>query len=157
MKNSVNSNMYETTLNSIWSLYGEYIHGERQAFVVILSSAPLSTLAHSALQSSFERLRYGKAAVTFVQLSLTPDSISLSSKELCVLLEGLDPKILIICDKKAAHVCARSYHQEISLDTRLRIFGREARVFSSFEALLTNPSNKQKAWALLKSLPKLSS
>lgn len=156
MKNSVNSNMYEVTLNSVWSLFEEYLSGEQQALIVIVSSVPLGEQAHKALQSSFDRLGYGQAACTFVVQKPTIESAELSDKEFFILLEGLDPKILVITDDSSAHLCGKSYGLNLVLDTRMRLFGRDVCVFSSFENMIADNASKQKAWALIKSLPKLS-
>ena len=36
-----------------------------------------------------------------------------------------------------------------------RILGRNAVTFSSFESMLSTPNDKQRAWALLKKLPRM--
>jgi hypothetical protein len=157
VKKTINSNMYETTLDSVWALFENYLDGERQGLIVILSSTPLGDQARKALQSSFSRLGYGKLACTFVGLQPADAGLSLSSKDLLTLIEGLDPSILVVTDAEAATLCGKSYARELPLDQRSRLYGREIRAFSSFESMIAASESKQKAWALLKSLPKLSS
>jgi len=151
------SNAYENILEGTWEVFGGYLDGAREALICVVSAAPLGEPAHAALQSSFARLGYGTTAGTFLSLSGTEpgDGVPpLGEKEVFTVLEGLDPLMLLVTDAEAGAACSRAYGQELPLDRRSRLFGREARAFSSFGAMLDSPKGKQAAWALLKSLPK---
>lgn len=159
MNFSTKSNMYTTTLETGLSLFDHYISGEKSSLLLIISSTPLSEKASSAFESSFARLEWGQRACTYVSLSGTAgsngDLPTLSSTDLFLLVESLDPSLLIVADDAAAAVVAEAYRCELSPDSKARIFGRESRVFASFEDMIADEHGKQKAWALLKSLPKL--
>lgn len=158
MKKSAKSNMYESTLDDTWALFSHYLSGERTSLICVISENSLSSEAIKALQSSFAKLGYGNAACTFFTLRGTDQNACmpiLDSQSLFNAIEGLDPMLLIITDKHAAKEIGHVYRQPISLNKRSRIFGRETRAFAAFEDLLTDGSKKQKAWALLKSLPTL--
>lgn len=158
MKNLVKSNMYASTLDNTWGLYHEYLEGRHEALISVVSSKPLSPLARKALESSFAQQGYGSSSCTFVVLEGTAGTSGLprlTNQELFSALEGLDPLFSVITDKEAALDCSQAYRQPLPLNKRSRLFGRELRAFSSFETLLSSQEGKQKAWALLKSLPKL--
>ncbi len=73
---------------------------------------------------------------------------------LFLLIEGLDPLFLIVCDDAAARQLEAAYHAELARDAANRLFGRDAVVFRNLSALMGTPRDKQRAWALLKSLPR---
>lgn len=151
----MNSNMYSNTLDNAWGLFESYLSGQHDALVVIVSSAYLSDMAINALQSSFAQLGYGTAACTFVVLENGKESIPLSGSELFLLLESLDPFLMVITDARAGEALSQTYHEPIEFEKNRRMFGREVRAFESFESLLESSPGKQKAWAQLKTLPKL--
>lgn len=151
--------MYATTLETGLSLFEHYISGEKDSLLLVMSATPLSETASSAFESSFARLDWGRHACTYVSLSGTAESDdelpTLSAADLFLLIESLDPSLLIIADTATSAVVAEAYRCNISPDSKAQIFGRESRVFASFEDMITDEQGKQKAWALLKSLPKL--
>lgn len=73
---------------------------------------------------------------------------------LFLLIEGLDPLFLVVCDDAAAHQLEAAYGAELARDAANRLFGRDAVVFRNLSALMGTPRDKQRAWALLKSLPR---
>lgn len=151
----MNSNMYSNTLDNAWRLFESYLDGQHDALLVIVSSLPLNDQAVRALQSSFTQLGYGMAACTFVTLKNDEGAVSLSGQELFLLLESLDPFLVVIADAQAAEVFSQAYREPVEFEKKRRIFGREIRAFESFESLLESSPGKQKAWAQLKTLPKL--
>lgn len=151
----MNSNMYTDVLDSAWNLFGEFLHGQYDALLVAVSSVPLNEQATEALQSTFSQLEYGSAACTFVVVKAGPDSVILSPSELFLLLESLDPLLVVVTDKAAADAFSQAYKEPVLLEKRHRIFGREIRAFASFETMLESPRGKQRAWTQLKTLPGL--
>lgn len=158
MKNSVKSNMYERTLEGIWEVFGEYLRGEYQALICVLSASALSEPATTALQNTFARLGYGKAACTFFSLSghgVESNKVAnLAVEEFYTVVEGLDPLIVVVTDEETRSLCAQAYRQEIPLAQRWRILGRDVRAFASFEKKLADEQGKKEAWALLRTFPK---
>lgn len=158
MKKSIKSNIYETALADTWSLFEGHLSGEREGLVCILSKEPLSAEATKALQNSFAKLGYGNNACTFLTLKntvLPGEAPELEEQSLRTAIEGLDPLLLVVTDSTAAQACEQAYKQPLPLDKRGRLLARETRAFTSFENLLEDTPGKQKAWALLKSLPRL--
>ena len=151
----MNSNMYSNTLENAWVLFESHLSGQHDALLIVLSSVSLNEAATTALQKTFAQLGYGSAAGTFITLANDEGSVILSGSELFLLLESLDPCLIIITDKSAVNLFSQAYKKPVEHDKQRRIFGREVRAFESFETLLESSPGKQKAWAQLKTLPKL--
>lgn len=148
--------MYEVTLEETWDLFAPYLDGARAGIVCVASTIRLGDAAQSALENSAAALGYGHACCTYV--ALRPDSAAgdaaLDGQALFLLLEGLDPLIVVAADAEAARALGAAYRQEVPLDGACRLFGRDAVAFKSFEHMLDDAQSKQAAWALLKKLPR---
>lgn len=70
------------------------------------------------------------------------------------LIEGLDPLVVVALDAGAAHLLSATYKQDIILERAGQLFGRPLVAFADFASHLENPDAKQRAWRLLKTLPK---
>ena len=79
---------------------------------------------------------------------------ALDGQALFLLLEGVDPLVVVAADAEAARALGAAYRQDVPLDGACRLFGRDAVAFKSFESMLGDVQSKQAAWALLKRLPK---
>ncbi|MEA5019746.1 MAG: hypothetical protein VB027_05195 [Gordonibacter sp.] len=156
MKNSANGNMYEVTLSETRELFAPYVSGAYEATAIVVCSHPLSETAKTALCNSTAARGYGRNACTFITLEERPseERPSLDESALFLLIEGLDPLIIIATDKVATAALERTYHQALTLNAANRLFGRSLVAFTSFEDLLNSAHDKQVAWALLKKLPK---
>ena len=82
---------------------------------------------------------------------------TLSEKDIFAIVEGLDPKMLVICDNATCKLAlaaytSKTYAPVLPLEKKARLFGRRCVAFASFESLLDSPENKQRAWAALKTL-----
>lgn len=178
MKNSANGNMYEVALEEVWELFSPYLDGARAGVVCVASATRLGDAARSALENSAAALGYGRACCTYVALrsesaagkalgteesgtgkERTADhevagEAELDGQALFLLLEGLDPLVVVAADAEAARALGAAYRQEVPLDGACRLFGRDAVSFKSFEHMLDDAQSKQAAWALLKKLPR---
>ncbi len=141
-------NKYEVTLDETWELFGQFLKGARSGALVVASFDTLGDAARTALESSAVALGYGKDACTFADIS------TLDENALFMLIEGLDPKCLVVTDSKAAALTSKAYRLELACDEASRTFGRTCVAFDNFEAMLATSDKKQIAWALLKKLPK---
>lgn len=79
----------------------------------------------------------------------------LGKDDLFLVVEGIDPLRVVAADAASAGALAATYRQDVPLDAHCRLFGRDAIAFRQFESLLDDNAHKQKAWALLKKLPRL--
>lgn len=82
---------------------------------------------------------------------------TLSEKDIFAIVEGLDPKMLVICDNATCNLAldaytSKTYAPVLPLEKKVRLFGRRCVAFASFESLLDSSENKQRAWAALKTL-----
>ena len=79
----------------------------------------------------------------------------LDAHALFTLIEGLDPKCIIALNAAAARTLAEAFHVKHILNAHGRFNGRDVVAFSDFASLMNSPEEKQRAWHLLKKLPKL--
>ncbi len=162
MNSSTKSNMYSVARDTVLVEYAAYVQPVTTPcsflFCVVCARTPSSAVIE-ALSSSAQALGYQKAACFFVS-TLRDSAERLGPPDLFRLIEGIDPLVLIAADKEAAEELGQAYRDAqgphlFERDKYQRILGRDAVVFSSFEALLEKPEDKQKAWSLLKKLPKI--
>ena len=104
------------------------------------------------MDNSLAALGYGKGACFFAAVSF--DGINLDPDAVRTLIEGLDPVILIAADAQSNAVLSQAYHVSITANAPLRLMGRSGVAFENFEQMIGTPDGKQRAWALLKTLPK---
>lgn len=144
--------MYGSASAGVRELFADFLSGALDGSALVVSAAPLSDNAAYAIDRSLEALGYGARAYTCATLSPI-DAIDANS--LFMLVEGLDPFCVIITDSTAAAHMGKAFHTNFALNASVRVFGRPAVAFSDFESLLVTPEGKQRAWALLKTLPHL--
>lgn len=152
VKESTRSNIYEANGSLVWDLYADYVSGSRTTLACAIGSRKASEAAQHALESSMAALGYG-GAPAFVTLDV--DDIPLGDVDLFTLVEGIDPLAIVATDAAAAARLARAYRQNIAVDEACRIFCRNGVAFRDLEGMLETPEGKQRAWALLKKLPRL--
>lgn len=156
---SAKNNIYEVNAKSVRDIYGSYVRAMGGETLLAVSFDPLSARAEDALRKSAVGLGFGTRALAFVALdSFDPESadgeMTLGSVDAFALVEGLDPLSVIIADDRAASVFGRAFHMQVPLDAASRAAGRTVVAFRSFDAMLDDPSEKQRAWALLKKIPR---
>lgn len=147
---SAKSNIYEANAKSTIAAYGDFIDGTGAEVVLALSEGVLSETAASAIESSMAALGFGERACAFV--ALDAGDMALGASDLMSVVEGLDPLALVVCDARAAELLGHAYRTAVALDAKSRVMGREVVAFRDFEAMLSDGAQKQRAWALLKTL-----
>lgn len=150
MKNSANSNMFEVAAEGVLAVYGAVLEATGAETVLAVSSAPLADAARKALVASMEALGYGRDG-----LGLVTTGGALGSADLLTIVEGLDPLCLVATDADAATLLAQAYRRDVAPDDACRLMGRTVVAFRDLASLMDSPDDKQRAWALLKKLPKL--
>ena len=154
--------MFSVARESVLSCYASFVQpasANCNYLFAVVSSEPLGDAARTALASSAEALGYGKAGCFFIH-TIGADRRTLEPKEVFELIEGIDPLALVVADKNAALTLSHAYRTAEGprvLDPLKvqAILGRDSVVFDSFEGMLTTLDAKQRAWALLKKLPRL--
>ena len=153
------SNIYSASAEEIRELFGDYLDGSDACIALALSERPLDETARSAIAKSLESFGYGDGACTHATLLPADESVEggdvpLDGQALFLLVEGLDPLFLICCDATSAACLGQAYRTSLDLDASTRAFGRTVVVFRDFASMLSTEKGKQRAWRLLKSLPK---
>lgn len=140
--------MYGCSAQQAWDLFGSYMSGARSGYVGVVYTRPLESAAQKALESSAKALGYGTDACTYINCA------ELDESSLMAALEGVDPVVMVVCDADAARAIEKSYGCTLPLGTPARVFGRSTVTFKDFGALMATDESKQRAWALLRQLPK---
>lgn len=153
---SARSNIYEATAEGVIEVFESFVAPPSRdggCLAVAASEHQLSETAANAIEKSLDSLGYGVGRCAFV--SRNADGLALGGGELTTIIEGLDPLCLVVADGDCASALEQGYHTALERDKANRLLGRPCIVFRSFEPLLETADGKQKAWALLKQLPRL--
>lgn len=153
------SNIYGAGAASVFELFGDYVEGDAGRAALVFGSARPSDAATHALDRSLAAFGYGSdafsvATATPLDPSIEGGDIPLDPHALFLLVEGIDPLLFICIDEAATALVAQAYRTTISPDSSERILGRPAVFFKDLDALMESDAGKQKAWKLLKSLPR---
>lgn len=171
--------IFEAIPRAVWNAHEAHLSGQPDAAFGVVSARPLSADATRALESSARKLGFGERPCFFCTLraqerggeavshdegaAQTKDDANgevgtgaaaepLDAATLFEAIEGLDPIVLVAADSEAARALSEAYRVEVAPMARSRVFGRTTVAFRSFEAMLSDPQDKQIAWALLKQL-----
>lgn len=156
------SNIYEAGAVGIAELYADYLEryaGSDQCIALSISSHPLDAAAHDAVSKSLAALGYGNEACTYAT-TVPQDStveggeIVLDPQALFMLVEGIDPLLVIVADDQTTRLLGEAYRCSFAPDSAVRVFGRPGIAFSNLETMLGTNEGKQRAWHLFKTLPK---
>lgn len=153
------SNIFEAGAVDILAMFEDYFEGDTSRIALAIGSTPLNDPCRNAIDKSLETFGYGAEACSYASLSprsedIEGGDINLDPQALFLLVEALDPIMLILADENAARLAAQAYRAAFDLDVPTRIFGRPTVVFKDLPALMESPEGKQKAWSLFKSFPK---
>ena len=139
--------IYALPLDEARTLFADYLDGEPDAIVLVVSTGSLPKTARAAFDSSFERLGWGPC--TFLSWPKGLDDAG----ALFMAIEGLDPCLLVIAEAGAAQLAESAYRQHIPFRSPFRLNCRDCCAFEDFAGMLQDPAQKQRAWAALKALP----
>ena len=153
------SNIYSASAEDIGALFRDYLEGDTPCAVLAVSERPLDEAARNAIARSLESFGYGAGACSYATLLPADDTVEggdipLDAQALFLLVEGLDPICLICADGVSAACLGEAYRTKCEPDSSNRLMGRTVVAFRNLSALLTTESGKQRAWHLLKTLPK---
>jgi len=153
------SNIYGAGAASIFELFGDYVEGDAGRAALVLALKRPSDASLIALDKSLAAFGYGADAFSVATIkpldtSVEGGDIPLDPQALFLLVEGLDPLLLICADAEAISLACLAYHSQFEQDAPARVFGRLADMFRYLDDLMGSDAGKQKAWKLLKSLPR---
>ena len=153
---SANRNLFEVPLAAVWDAYGPHLSGAPGSLLCAISQHPLNDDAVKALDNSASALGFGSKGCTYVCLQVAggsnQEASELGANDLQMIIEGADPLALVACDSHAAALLSQAYNCQVAPDRPNRVLGRTCVAFVQLESLLGTPEDKQKAWALLKTL-----
>ena len=153
------SNIYGAGAASIFELFGDYVEGDAGRAALVLASKRPCDASLDALDKSFAAFGYGTDAFSVATIepldaSAEGGDIPLDSQALFLLVEGLDPLLLICADAESVSLACLAYRSQFEQDAPARVLGRPAVMFRNLDDLMKSDAGKQKAWKLLKSLPR---
>lgn len=168
-----NGNIFEVSLRETLELFGPFLTGAPGGFALAIGEAQPNAAVRNAIESSVAALGYGKNATAFASLGAASDGgggtladagtaagdgaasgPTLDAQALYLLVEGLDPLFVITTDETATGLFAKAYRTTLAADAHARVAGRTVVAFEDLASLMDTAENKQRAWALLKSIPK---
>lgn len=147
-----------TTFNAARALeaFAPFVHGPETSTLAIISEHPLTADAQTALESTADRLRFGKNGILWVQLNAGSSGenaeSALTSEDLRELLISTDPLAIICADAASCRALGAAFDVACKPDNADRVWCRTVVGFNSFERMLQHPQDKQRAWHLLKQL-----
>lgn len=150
VNNSMNSNMFEVTGESVLTLFAGHLSGAPTSSLLTVSSHSLEGDALQAMEKSAASLGFGSAPLALLTLEAAEGTLGAEDVRTCI--EGIDPVALVATDARAAELLSSAYRTPVTLDALNRLLGRSVIVFQDFGALLKTSQSKQRAWALLKKL-----
>lgn len=163
-------NPYEINALGVLQLYGQFIDGDADSTLVIVSSRAASSRVRAALEASAERLGHRAEACAWVNLSGVGEASGaedpasgsasqddapepvLGAHDLLTLLEGLDPAAIIATDAAAVSLVSATYETPMKMDAANRAACRTVVALADFEGALNDSEAKQKAWHALKKI-----
>ncbi len=149
MINSAKCNMYEVGETRIRELYADSVRATGNELLLAISRHALEPNAVDALEKTANFLGYGTHACAYAVID------TYDTADLLNVIEGLDPLALIVTDTYSASLLSSAYRCDVENDAVDRILGRIVVAFRDFGLMLDSSEKKQRAWFLLKKLPKL--
>lgn len=143
-------NAYESNARGVLQLYGAFVEGTPDCTLAVVSSAPLSQQARSALRASAERLGYGEDACAWIVLA--NEAGELGASDVLSVVEGLDPFGVVATDARAVAQLSAAFDTSMKVGASNRAACRTVAALADFEAALQDAEAKQKAWSVLKRL-----
>jgi hypothetical protein len=144
-------NIYAHDRSRVWDEFAANLSGSREGLFVAVCTASTSEEARTAIVKSAQALGYGADGVTFVTIDAT--GTRLTAPQLIDIVESMDPLCVVAADAGSTLLVAEAAQKLVEPNEPTRLNGREVRAFDDLNDLMQTPAGKQKAWALLKTLP----
>lgn len=148
-------NIYEINAYQALVRFERFIEGSANDLLLVISSANLGEQSREAIQSTAEKLGYGKTRISWASILgrvAEEEPIPISPENLRLLIESIDPSGMIVTDIGAMSILSEAYGVGLEADSSNRVACRTCATFSNFETMLENSDSKQKAWRVLKNL-----
>lgn len=148
-------NIYEINAYQALVRFERFIEGSTNDLLLVISSANLANPSREAIQSTAEKLGYGRSRISWASiLGRMPqeEPVPMSPDNLHLLIESIDPAGIIVTDIGAMSILSEAYGIGLEADSSNRVACRTCATFSNFETMLNDSDSKQKAWRVLKNL-----
>ncbi len=162
--NKPSPSLYERVAQQHVSRFSGGYDGSANAAALVVSSREPSDAARAALAASFRTLGYASTSIGWALCAsaATPsapesdtDTIQPKDGDLFTLIEAICPLCVVSLDRDAAKALSHDFNTPLPLEARTLLMGHACICFQDFDSLLSDDEGKQKAWALLKTLPKM--
>lgn len=150
-----NVSFFELPTRQTEDIFSAYVRGDHAPLFCAIGRLFAEGPAKEALLNSANVLGYD-ASCGFVRTQ-ADEGGSLDARSLFMLVEGLDPRCIVLADAASVGLFAEAYRLTAPFSGFQRIFGRNVVAFEDFAAELSDERRRQKAWAELKKLPSLES
>ena len=163
--------LYERVAQQHVSRFEGIYTGSVNAAALVVSSHKPGNAAKAALAASFRALGYSSLSIGWVQCATStaaptepgsgtqagPADCTAQSKSgnLFTLIEAICPLCVVSLDQQAATALSHDFNTPLPLEARTLLMGHACICFQDFDSLLSSDQGKRKAWALLKTLPKM--
>lgn len=136
--------MYLDAKMQVLAPFDAAVEGDPDAAACVVGFGPLPEAVSTALHAA--------CAGIGMPDPVCVDASQLSPADALFVLEGLDPRVLIIADELAAALVGEGYHATLPLDVRTWLLGRPCVAFTNFESDLGSERTKQRDWKMIKML-----
>ncbi len=165
--------LYERVAQQHVSRFTGAYAGSVNAAALVVSSREPSDAAKTALVASFRTLGYSSPSIGWVRCAAAAPAATPASPgdetqtepadcpaqakngDLFTLIEAICPLCVVSLDRQAATALSHDFNAPLPLEARTLLMGHACICFQDFDSLLSSDEGKQKAWALLKTLPKM--
>jgi hypothetical protein len=149
---TITDDSYGFARSAAWDSYAARLSGCRNGYLLVVCTTPLRSDCAEALQKSFHALGYGTDAVTYL---VATDEL-LQTSELYRAVEAIDPGVILATDDQANALLCQTYGIAAPSQPAARAGGRPFLSLPDMASLMERDKGRQKIWAALKTLPKLS-
>lgn len=151
--------MFDPIANDLSERFGTHITGNASGFFCVISASSLTDEEQVALSGSANALgfggvrKFGDQTDNFTHVTFcAADGTRLSPQDLILIVETIDPLVVVVTSKEAGKAIADAYHQQVALDSVQALLGRPMLCFDNLASMLISTDGKQHAWKLLKAL-----
>ena len=145
------STTFSVARQEVLARYAPAIVCPGAALMCVVAEASCEPAALDAIDKTAEALGYGAANVARVVVD--DSACPLDAAALLEVVEGLDPVCVCVVGPTSAGLFAQAYGLEPREFARTTAFGRPVCLLAEMGRLVASDQGRQKAWALLKTLP----
>jgi hypothetical protein len=140
--------MYTFNADAMLQNYQEHIDASANICTLVISIGKVGEYARNAIERSAASLDFGE--IGWACIGGSEEQSQLTARDIWLLVEGLDPLRVVVCDKVATELFASAFKTKATHDSFCRIMCRNVVCFDDLDKLVQ--TDKQKVWALFKQI-----